>query len=410
MSTEVTPKEIRHQNIRYKYADGGPLYGYVKDRSVEVPERFPWINWKGEPMPYELYQKILRFFEWSQAEHKSEALVYLYYNDKEREWMAWAPPQESRGMTVKSKEDHPNFKQANEFKGFIKIGTAHHHCTMSAFQSGTDRDDECTGNGLHYTIGKLDERAVDYHFRAVFNGNMQNVDPYYWIGLPPNMEKAIELAPELTTEAYKQALTAHAPKDMEVPEIWKENFFPSTYSTQGSRFPGSDYHPGSTWNPITKTWERWNSGASENGGGNGSGAEGGVAAGGATNGTASVGAGATAGANTGDAKANGDTPAKQQPVVSLPNKSQGVATAERHGGLSNEDAADLELSEIVRGHDLGTTQLYRIATALEGENFRTNIVGEFEIEKLLAQYGLGIPWLRNWISDNDQWASWSGQG
>jgi hypothetical protein len=369
---EQHTKEIKHQNVRYKYRDGGCLFGYVKDRVAEVPDKFPWISWKGALMPYELYQKIIRFFEWSQKEHKSEALVHLYYNDKTEEWMAWAPPQRSMGMTVKSLDDHENFKQSSEFKGFIKIGTAHHHCTTSAFQSGTDSNDECTGNGLHYTIGKLDEAKYDTHFRAVFNGNMQKVHPYYWIGLPDHLAKAVELAPELMEEAYGIAMGAHAPKEMEVPELWKSNFFHESAFSQNT-YNGRNYNsytPGSEWDPVKKEWVR------------------------------------------DQPNTNGPTSTPNQSNLPKLATSQPKKESENTIGLNNEDMADLALSNIVREFDLGASQIRRIAAAIANEHYRTGIKGEDEIEQCLTEYGLSQIWLLSWLDENEAWArgenTWNG--
>lgn len=382
MATKQHPKEIKYQNTRYKYVDGGILFGYVKDKSVEVPDQFPWINWGGKLMPYEMWQSIIRFFKWSYDEHKSESLVYLYYNEKEEKWMAWAPPQEGIGMTVKAKDDHPNFKQSDLFKGYIRVGTGHHHCSAGAFASGTDKDDEKDHNGFHFTVGKLDEGKLDLHFRATFNGNVQVVDPSWWISLPDGMAKAVQLAPQLEAEAYNIALKAHAPKEMEVNEQWKANFFHERQwqgSSQGSGQTyqqGKEWHPHKTWDPATGKYISKHSGSS----------------------------------GTGDtARTTSSQAGPYIPALPVVVAEQSAPTSESHGGVSAEDLADFELSKIVDKCSLGTAELRRIQAALCNEHYRSGLKGEDEIEGVLRKHGFGPGFLLAWINDNDQWAEWAGQ-
>lgn len=383
-TTKVHDKNIKYQNTHYKFVDGGILYGYVKDKSIEVPDKFPWINWGGELMPYELWQKIIRFFKWSYDEHKSESLVYLYYNEKESKWLAWAPPQEGIGMTVKSKDDHENFKQSNAFKGYIKVGTGHHHCSAGAFASGTDKDDEKDTNGFHFTVGKLDEVKLDLHFRATFNGNVQVVSPCYWIGLPESMAKAIELAPQLEDEAYKIALTAHAPKEMEVDAQWKANFFHERQwqgSSQGSGYTqgyqqGKEWHPHKTWDPTSGKY------ISKHSGTNGAGESG---------------------------KTTSTTAGPYIPALPVKTSQQSEPTSASHGGLGTEEMADIEVGCIVEKFSLGTAELRRVQAALCNEHYRTGLKGEDEIEGVLIKYGLTPGWLLQWVNENDQWTEWAGQ-
>lgn len=376
-------KQVKHENKLYKFVDGGILYGYVVDKAATVPEKFPWINWGGNLMPYELWQKIIRFFKWSYDEHKSESLVYLYYNEKEEKWLAWAPPQEGIGMTVKSKDDHENFKQSNEFKGYIKVGTGHHHCSAGAFASGTDRDDEKDANGFHFTVGKLDEARLDLHFRATFNGNVQVVNPCNWIDLPEHLAKAVALAPQLENEAYSIALKAHAPKEMEVDAQWKANFFHERQwqgSSQGSGYQGyqqgKDWHPHKTWDPTTGKY------ISKHSGTNGAGESG---------------------------KTTSSQAGPYNPALPVVTAQQSAPTSASHGGVTTEEMAELELSVLVEKFSLGTAELRRIQAALCNEHYRTGIKGEDEIEGILKQYGLTPKWLAEWINENDQWTAWAGQ-
>lgn len=262
---------ISYKGSSYVLVDGGLLKGYTKKREPVYPEGVPTITWHGNKMPHRLWVDILAFFAWTYDTYKDEALIYLYYNEATGNWLAWAPPQKGAGMTVKTEENHPGWAQAEEFVGYIKVGTAHHHCLTNAFQSGTDKDDECTGNGLHYTVGNMEKQFHDLHARAVFNGNMIEVDLDDWVELADRYQgRGLEQWPELLSTAYDYSLQARAPKDHPVPQQWKDNFLRTTYSNQYSSTPVG-FHTGHTSNPNgmaavktdtngVKTW-----GATQNG-------------------------------------------------------------------------------------------------------------------------------------------------
>ena len=56
------------------------------------------------------------------------------------------------------------------------FGTVHHHCSTSAFQSGTDEADETNREGFHFTIGNLDKEDIDIHFRWCLDNQCHELD------------------------------------------------------------------------------------------------------------------------------------------------------------------------------------------------------------------------------------------
>ena len=263
MSTEneQLPEVIKYKDSVYNFVDGGIISGYTKRGTI--PEKFPWIWWHGEKMPHRLWQQIIAFFEWSYNKGKDEALVYLYYNEETHQWMAWAPPQRGVGMRVNTVDDHPNWKQQEEFPGgFVRVGTGHHHCSAKAFQSGTDSNDEQTGNGLHFTVGCMDKQFHDLHARAVFNGNMVEVSLEDWVDMAEKY-KVLNLPQELISRAYDYSLQSAAPVETEVPQMWKDNFLGWQSSTTG--YQGNHHTSNGNGNPILLGY----SGPAEQGGING---------------------------------------------------------------------------------------------------------------------------------------------
>jgi hypothetical protein len=235
---------IKHSGDTYRYVDGGIIEGYVKQVVDPIPDGIPWVRWKGAKIPHSLWVQILAFFRWTFESTKpssDEALVRIYYNERTERWAAWAPPQRGVSMTVKTVTDHPNWKQEEELAGFQLLGTGHHHCSGSAFQSGTDRSDEELCNGLHFTVGHLDKDKLSLHARVVFNRNMQETNLQDWVDMDEKY-KALNLPDELLPHAYACSLTSNPKPTVEFPAQWKDNFL---------KWSSTSFHQGGTGNGHT---------------------------------------------------------------------------------------------------------------------------------------------------------------
>ena len=68
------------------------------------------------------------------------------------------------------------------------IGSIHSHQGASAFQSGTDSNDEITFPGLHITIGKIMQAIPDIHVRMQVGPDNKTLDPNNIITLEPSYE------------------------------------------------------------------------------------------------------------------------------------------------------------------------------------------------------------------------------
>ena len=95
----------------------------------------------------------------------------------------------------------------------------HHHCRASAFQSSTDEQNEWNQDGLHITVGKMDEDRHDLHCRFYLAGN----------GYEPDLGSFWAIEPELA-ERIPQGLHHHlAVYEMgekvtvDFPNQWREN-------------------------------------------------------------------------------------------------------------------------------------------------------------------------------------------
>jgi hypothetical protein len=182
------------------------------DLPVALPsEPAPSCTWLGPRIPNALLRTILAWFHKHRA---GECQGKLFYHPARREWDFEPLPQLTpHGMTTKECPDDPRTAEIlgrRGRQGWALNGTVHHHCSISAFQSGTDESDEESSNGLHITIGKLNAPVADWHARYVNKKcTYQNLPIEAWIETPDL--QLTELPP--------------------YPEAWDSIFVPRTYQS-----------------------------------------------------------------------------------------------------------------------------------------------------------------------------------
>lgn len=200
---------------------------YEKSKEIELAVQKPELKWKGGKIDYNVWKSIMSFLIWSQNRHKSESMITLFYNTETKVWAPWAFPQETNGMSVSMENESEEF--VNQRKNFpdpwVELGSIHHHCNMGAFASGTDKEDEKSRDGLHITIGKLDQAKLDIHYRASFGGTVSETLLETWIQEPDFVQLIPDLFPELKKMALEAALlTKKCHNGQPFPKLWKENF------------------------------------------------------------------------------------------------------------------------------------------------------------------------------------------
>lgn len=215
----MSQKYVVNDNKVYEVNDN-PLY--TSYSPVEIPEKDVTPVWKGAKIPLTMWQTIVKFCKHSYDELKSETLIYLFYNETaEQPWSWWVPPQTTHGMTVKSDPDHANYAEQRAQYPDTMFGTVHHHCSTSAFQSGTDEADETQREGLHFTIGNLNkDNDFDVHFRMTIGNNHAEIDAHTYIEMDENPFKRNARVPKATqehvrTELHKYAIKQPINKDLD---------------------------------------------------------------------------------------------------------------------------------------------------------------------------------------------------
>lgn len=223
-----------------------PLYrSYEKDTTVAAVTDDPKLTWIGPKIPMELYARIISFLKWANDTHKSEAMVRLFLNQRERRWEAWAFPQEAMGLSVNETSTAADLACVANFggvevdraggPGWDLAGSFHSHCDVNAFQSGTDHADELGVEGLHVTIGHLASARMSLHGRFTQNrGGNKVFFPIDWSQWfePDGMPVLVDNLPfDLKSKILEWNLTdIDALALPEPPREWVANYKRRTYA------------------------------------------------------------------------------------------------------------------------------------------------------------------------------------
>jgi hypothetical protein len=134
----------------------------------------PYAKMKLSKIPKQIFCSIFSLFRKVYQEYRSECVVLLFYNEKKKKFRVGVPYQKvSFTGTECVKMGSP--------QGYITVASIHSHCSFSAFHSGTDIADEEYIEGLHITIGDVDEDQFSLVASIVSNRKRFKVDPLDFI-------------------------------------------------------------------------------------------------------------------------------------------------------------------------------------------------------------------------------------
>lgn len=147
-------------------------------------------------IPGKWIAKVVGFFQEVYKEYRSEAIVLLFYNEETGKYKIIPPVQKVAGATC-------DYDKGLTIEGMTMIGTIHSHGNMSAFHSGVDDDDEKHFDGLHITLGDLDEDYPSISSSIVANGFRVMVDPGEYIDKLVLMAETNEVDNKAVRTNYK---------------------------------------------------------------------------------------------------------------------------------------------------------------------------------------------------------------
>ena len=123
-------------------------------------------------IPSSLMIKIFAFFRHFVSENcENEALLNIYWDKEEKQFVAYAPEQTATKVSVDTKID----ERFNTDR-YIHYMDIHSHNTMSAFFSRVDDMDE-KATRLYSVIGRLDTHNPQIRTRISNGGKFLNIDP-----------------------------------------------------------------------------------------------------------------------------------------------------------------------------------------------------------------------------------------
>lgn len=188
------------------------------------------LDYKGPKIPREMWREILSFFKWTYDTYRSEAQVRLFVSPKNGTWKAWAFPQEgNNGLSIKEVNNDDFSKQRaalfEKDEEWIAWGTVHHHCDISAFQSGTDESDEEGQGGLHITVGDLTKPKYSIHCRFYHQKDLWEPDMSIFWDIGDAINEVPKWARSYLPTADRIARDEMCePSSVEFPEQWKKNY------------------------------------------------------------------------------------------------------------------------------------------------------------------------------------------
>lgn len=199
----------------------------------EVQKTTARYDWTGPKISPEVWNQVLAYFRWTYDLTKSESQVRLYANATLGTWAAWAYPQRANtGMTaheIDSPEASAQRAQFSDADGWVYYGTVHHHCSGSAFQSSVDESNERNQDGLHITVGKMDQTQYDLNARVYQSSFLLtgiDLDSFWDIGQVvselPFMVRAV-LPKDFEKQVAHHQMGVPPPADTEFPQQWKDN-------------------------------------------------------------------------------------------------------------------------------------------------------------------------------------------
>lgn len=147
-------------------------------------------------IPATSFAKVIDFFRKVYTAYRGESIVLLFYNEESKKYRIIPPHQKVSSASI-------DYNRGMSLEGWMMIGTIHSHAGMSAFHSGVDDSDEETFDGLHITIGNVNDDNVSISSSIVANGYRVITEPEEYISGLKKVVDIDETEPFYTSKIYK---------------------------------------------------------------------------------------------------------------------------------------------------------------------------------------------------------------
>lgn len=126
-------------------------------------------------IPQNHFSKIVKFFKWAYEKYNGESVVLIYYNRDLNMFDIYPTDQEVSSASASYT------REGLSHTGFLLVGTIHSHANFSASHSSVDNDDELNFDGVHITVGHVNDTYQSISCSVVVNGQRFMYDPNEYI-------------------------------------------------------------------------------------------------------------------------------------------------------------------------------------------------------------------------------------
>lgn len=137
---------------------------------LELHDQDEMIEWKLPKIPFAPVQQAINFFRSVRRNPGTEALLRIYFCPTDSTFHVVVPEQVASGGSVSE------LGAANEPEGCYLVCTMHSH-PCGAFHSDTDQQSEASLDGMHITVGNLEEPIPDFDVEIVAKGRRFKKNP-----------------------------------------------------------------------------------------------------------------------------------------------------------------------------------------------------------------------------------------
>ena len=134
-----------------------------------LQEEEEWAELRLPPLPATLLAEAVAFFREVFEKHKAEAVILIYYHLRDERYELKVPKQKVAG-------GHCEYEIGPTPSGYLRVGTIHSHASAEAFHSELDDLDEIHDDGLHITVGNLDQN-ISLSYSLVVDGRRFPLKP-----------------------------------------------------------------------------------------------------------------------------------------------------------------------------------------------------------------------------------------
>jgi hypothetical protein len=121
------------------------------------------VQWKLPKIPFATVQRAINFFRLVRKYPGTEAFLRIYYCPADSTFCVVVPEQVASSGSVSE------IGAGTGPEGYFLVCTMHSH-PCGAFHSSTDQQSEASLDGMHITVGNLDEPIPDFDIEIVAKG------------------------------------------------------------------------------------------------------------------------------------------------------------------------------------------------------------------------------------------------